>query len=62
MSQLSFNDYVKFMTESFVKHFELPKSERIQLKQERKEAKPPMIYQWFGLLPFSIRMLFKKNG
>jgi len=59
---LSTNDYIKYITETFVKHFEIPKEERRQLRLEKKEAKPPAIFQWFGLLPLSISMMFKRKG
>lgn len=53
------NDYVKFMTETLVKHFNVPKEERRKLRLEKRLAKPKPLYHWFGLLPISLRMIFK---
>lgn len=58
---MSTNDYLKYMTEIFIKHFEMSKDERKQLRRERKEARPPKLFHWFGLLPISIRMVFKRK-
>ncbi|MBS4209615.1 YqzE family protein [Bacillus sp. FJAT-50079] len=58
---MSGNDYLKYMTETFVRHFEQPKSERKQIRLERKEARPPTLFHWFGLIPASITMLFRKS-
>ncbi|MCJ7839320.1 YqzE family protein [Lederbergia sp. NSJ-179] len=57
---MSFDDYMKYMTETCIKHFERPKAERKQMRLERKKASPPKLYQWFGLVPYSIRMIFKR--
>ncbi|MBS4176358.1 YqzE family protein [Lederbergia citrea] len=59
---MSTNDYVKYLTETFIKHLEMPKAERKQLRLDRKDAKPPAMYHWFGLLPISLSMLFRKRG
>ncbi|MBS4199652.1 YqzE family protein [Bacillus sp. FJAT-49732] len=59
---MSTNDYVKYITEAFIKHFEMPKDERKQLKLNRKMARPPVLTNWFGLLPISISMLMKRRG
>lgn len=55
------NAYLKFMTETFVKHFEQPKAERKKLRMERKGAKSPLLYRMFGLLPMSIAMIIRKG-
>ncbi|GIN38353.1 YqzE family protein [Heyndrickxia oleronia] len=58
---MSTNDYVKYITQTFVKHFDTPKSDRIQSRLERKKQKNPFLYRWFGVLPYSIIMLFKRK-
>lgn len=56
------NDYVKYMTEQFVKYMDTPKQERKEMKEKRKESKPPSrIYQWFGILPLGCIMFFKRH-
>ncbi|MBS4217166.1 YqzE family protein [Bacillus sp. FJAT-49711] len=59
---MSTNDYVKYMTETFIKHFELPKEKRKQLRLDRKNARRPALIHWFGLLPISISMFIKRRG
>ncbi|MCJ8006816.1 YqzE family protein [Lederbergia wuyishanensis] len=59
---MSTNDYVKYLTEAFIKHFEMPKDERKQLRLDKKIAKRPILTHWFGLLPVSISMLIKRRG
>lgn len=56
------NDYVKYMTEQLVKYMDTPKQERKEMKEKRKELKPPSrIYQWFGILPLGCIMFFKNH-
>lgn len=56
----SFNDYVKFVTQQFVSYVDRPKEERIALRRQRKEARPPIQYQMFGMLPLALSMILKK--
>ncbi|MGE8204496.1 YqzE family protein [Heyndrickxia sp. NPDC080065] len=58
---MSTNDYVKFITQTFVKHFDIPKSARKQIRIQKKEGKDPFLYRWFGVLPYSILMVFKRK-
>ncbi|MBO1005845.1 YqzE family protein [Pseudogracilibacillus auburnensis] len=55
---MSHNEYVKFITEQLVTHMNKTKQER----KEGKVNKNQSIYsnRWFGLFPFTIRLLFKK--
>jgi|GEM_PF-501534 len=58
------NDYVKFLTQTVLEHFETPKEERKRLKQERRELKEPVTYRYFGTMPLlvkeGVRMAYKK--
>ncbi|MFS0643997.1 YqzE family protein [Siminovitchia sp. 179-K 8D1 HS] len=58
---MSTDDYVKYMTETFIKHLERPRSERKDARKKRKEEKGPFLFNWFGLIPFSLMMLVKKD-
>lgn len=53
------NDYVKYLTEQLVSHMNTSKQERKKLKEKKSNT---LIYsnQWFGLFPFTIKLLFKK--
>lgn len=59
---MSTNDYVKYMTETFIKHLEKPRSERKESRKKRKEGKGTFLLNWFGLIPVSLVMLFKREG
>ncbi|RLQ98250.1 YqzE family protein [Falsibacillus albus] len=58
---MSTNDYVKYITQTFVKHFDQPKSERRELRSKRKDERPPLLYHWFGVIPYAFMMIFKKR-
>ncbi|WP_096434687.1 YqzE family protein [Alteribacter populi] len=55
------NDYVKFVTQQFVEYVDQPKGERQKMRQKKKEARPPMLHRWFGLIPFSCFLIYKNN-
>ncbi|WP_216831714.1 YqzE family protein [Alkalihalobacterium elongatum] len=57
----SFNDYVKFVTQQFVSYVDRPKEERLAMKKQKKEARQPIQYQMFGMIPLAISMVIKKN-
>jgi YqzE-like protein len=56
------NDYVKYLTQQFVKYYDQPKDERKKIRLERKVGRPDLVYHWFGVLPFALSMLFKKKA
>ncbi|AGA24193.1 Hypothetical protein YqzE [Bacillus subtilis subsp. subtilis str. BSP1] len=51
------NDYVKYMTQQFVKYIDTPRDERKERKEVRKETKTPVSQQLFGILPYGFRLL-----
>ncbi|KJD57249.1 YqzE family protein [Bacillus velezensis] len=55
------NDYVKYMTEQFVKYFDTPKQERKERKEVRKEKKVPASQHWFGILPYSFKLWMQRK-
>jgi hypothetical protein len=55
------NDYVKYITQTFVKYIDQPKDERKKQRHEKKEAKEPFLYHWFGLIPYALISLFKRK-
>ncbi|CQR46831.1 hypothetical protein BN1058_01107 [Paraliobacillus sp. PM-2] len=62
---MSGNDLVKYVTKEIVKYADMPKEKRKAYKQEKqaqkKESQFFLSSNWFGLLPFSIQVWFKKN-
>lgn len=58
---MSMNEYVKFITQAFVQHYNQPKEKRKQLKIQRKEYKQPFLTNWFGLIPYAFLSIFKRK-
>lgn len=48
------NDYVKYITQTFVQYIDQPKEERKKMRLERKEARASFWYRWFGILPYIV--------
>lgn len=55
------NDYVKYLTETVVKYIEQPKDIRQKGRRERLDARPSMLYRWFGPAPYLIKDMLKKK-
>jgi hypothetical protein len=55
------NDYVKFVTQQIISYMDQPKEQRRELKQKKKEERPPLSTHLFGMVPTAISMLFKKK-
>ncbi|RIW31078.1 YqzE family protein [Bacillus salacetis] len=58
---MSINDYVKYMTQTFVRHFEKSPQERKTIKKRRKNERPGFLFRWFGVIPYALMFLFKKK-
>jgi hypothetical protein len=61
VSDMKSNDYVKYITQTFVKYIDQPKDERKKLKEEQKGIKEPFLFRWFGVFPYVMASLFKKK-
>lgn len=48
------------MIEAFIKHFNTPKTKRKRRRLQKKEQRQPILYRWFGLVPYSIKMFLQK--
>ncbi|WP_173916163.1 YqzE family protein [Halobacillus sp. Marseille-Q1614] len=53
------SEYAQFLTEEMIRHMHMTKEE----KMEKKQAKPSKrsTSYWFGLLPFALKMIRRKN-
>ncbi|MBS4173448.1 YqzE family protein [Bacillus sp. FJAT-49736] len=58
---MSTNDYIKYITQTFVKHFDMPKTTRKEIRMQRKMEKSPFLNRWFGMIPMAIWMIFKRK-
>ncbi|MCO7176515.1 YqzE family protein [Sporolactobacillus kofuensis] len=47
-------EYVRFLTEQFVRYMETPREERKKVRREHKAARPPLRNQLFGQIPDAI--------
>ncbi|MEK4824986.1 YqzE family protein [Niallia sp. FSL W8-0951] len=56
------NDYVKYLTQTFVQYMDQPKEERKKLRAERKGLKEPFMLRWFGILPYLILFSIKRRN
>jgi len=52
------NEYIKFMTEQLVTYMNKSKKERKEIKNEKEINS--LSNRWFGLFPFTIKLLLKK--
>lgn len=52
---MSSNDLVKFITQEFVKYMDTPKSSRREKQKEKWSTR------WFGMIPMSINMMFRRR-
>lgn len=55
------NDYIKFLTQQFVKYMAMTKEERKLRRDQRKQMRRPFVSNWFGIMPFALMMLFKRK-
>jgi hypothetical protein len=55
------NDYIKYMTQEFVKYIDQPVDIRRKIKEEKKLNKEPFLSKWFGVLPLSVSMIMTKD-
>ncbi|MBM7693281.1 hypothetical protein JOC77_002721 [Peribacillus deserti] len=58
---MSTNDLVKYVTQQLIIFYDQPKEQRRSKRIERKQTKSSLSYNWFGFIPLSLSMLFKKN-
>lgn len=56
---MSSNDYVKFLTQQLVTYMNKPKEDR--KKEKTKNEQSAYSSNWFGLFPFTIKLLFKNK-
>lgn len=55
------NDYVKYLTQTFVQYMDQPKEQRLKLKEEKRGLREPFMLRWFGILPYLILFSLKRK-
>ena len=58
---MSGNNYLKFMTEEFVKYYNDPKDVRKKKREAEKLERSAYLNRWFGVLPFTLKMFIKNR-
>ncbi|HZG70674.1 MAG TPA: YqzE family protein [Chondromyces sp.] len=58
---MSVNEYVKFITQTVVAHFDQPKQQRRNRRLEKKSQRAPILFRWFGVIPFAVQQMFRKK-
>ncbi|HET7657326.1 MAG TPA: YqzE family protein [Bacillales bacterium] len=56
---MSSNDLVRYITEQMVSYLDRPKSERKEIRTQKKSTRPPFSNRWFGLLPMALAFFFR---
>ncbi|NEU29630.1 YqzE family protein [bacterium LRH843] len=58
---MSFNDYVKFVTQQVVLKMDQPKEQKRAERIEHKTERLPFRYHAFGMIPLGLSILWKKR-
>ena len=56
------NDYVKYITVQMTTYLDMSKLERKEQRLKRKKSQSQATFsnRWFGMVPFAMKMLWKK--
>ncbi|HHY73036.1 MAG TPA: YqzE family protein [Bacillus bacterium] len=54
---MSSNDYIKYITEQFVKYVDTSKEERKNQRKKRKSEQDPMLARMFGIIPIALMLI-----
>lgn len=55
---MSFKDWISYLLERMIWFMETPRTERKALRRERRE---PWGFRWFGVIPYSIKLVLMKQ-
>lgn len=58
---MSSNDYVKYVTEQFVKYIDTSKEERINQRKKRKSDQEPVLTRMFGIIPLALMLMVNQR-
>lgn len=58
---MSSNDYVKYVTEQFVKYVDTSKEERLHQKEKRKSEQAPVLTRMFGIIPLALMLMMNRR-
>ncbi|NSL50358.1 YqzE family protein [Calidifontibacillus erzurumensis] len=58
---MSSYDYVRYLTEQFVKFVDTSKEERLNKKVQKKAERGPVLTRLFGMIPLALLMSFNRK-
>lgn len=53
---MSSQDYIKYLVQQAVQYMDTPKDQRRERRRERRDNRLSWSQQWFGMVPFGIKM------
>ncbi|MFD1360687.1 YqzE family protein [Lentibacillus salinarum] len=59
---ISFNDYVKYLTQQITSYLDTPAGEKREQRVKNKVKPPVYSNRWFGVLPFAFKVARKKTN
>lgn len=57
---MSGNDYIKYITGQIIAYLDLPTDERKKRRKKHKKSQDAISNHWLGMVPFAMKMLWKK--
>lgn len=54
-------EIVKYVTQKVVEYIDTPPEDRKQQRMTRKQAQEPWSVRWFGMIPMSLHVMFRRN-
>ncbi|ASK63210.1 YqzE family protein [Virgibacillus phasianinus] len=57
---MSGNDYIKYITGQIIAYLDLSTDEKKARRKEHKTSKHSFSNRWLGMVPFAMKMLWKK--
>lgn len=57
---MSGNDYVKYITEEITVYLDMSTDEKKERRKKHKQSQVTLSNRWFGMVPFAMKMLWKK--
>ncbi|ASN05250.1 YqzE family protein [Virgibacillus necropolis] len=57
---MSGNDYIKYLTGRIITYLDLSSDEKKERKQKHKKSQHALSNRWLGMVPFAMKMFWRK--
>lgn len=57
---MSGNDYLKYLTGEITAYLDMSTDEKRERRKKHKKPQVPLSNRWLGMVPFAMKMLWKK--